>query len=68
MTHFDVAPTILDVLGMYKGKPGDFGLGRSLFEKVEDANYTDRRLDKAILNRSSVYESFWSEGTEIKVD
>lgn len=68
MTHFDVAPTILDALGMYKGKPGDFGLGRSLFEKVEDTNYTDRRLDKAILNRSSVYESFWNEGTEIKVD
>jgi phosphoglycerol transferase len=68
MTHFDVAPTILDALGFKKNNSSAFGLGRSLFETVEKSNYTLKYLDRAILNRSPVYNTLWGEIDESKAD
>jgi phosphoglycerol transferase len=67
MTHFDVAPTILDLLGMRKNPDEHFGLGISLFSKISPADY-DRHLQQVlspeILSASVVYDSFWSSGDE----
>ncbi|MFY7791015.1 MAG: sulfatase-like hydrolase/transferase [Polynucleobacter sp.] len=59
MTHFDVAPTILDALGFRNNSTDDFGLGRSLFKPAQHPEDISGRLDKRILNRSQVYDGFW---------
>ena len=63
MTHFDVAPTILDLLGRRAGSDTRFGLGISLFSKISPADY-DRHLkmvlSEEILSPSVVYDRFWS--------
>jgi phosphoglycerol transferase len=63
MTHFDVAPTILDLLGKLKDPDAYYGLGVSLFSSIPPAEY-DRHLRKVmsdeILSPSIVYDSFWS--------
>jgi phosphoglycerol transferase len=63
MTHFDVAPTILDLMGLLETSDTGFGLGKSLFSSLSDSQYK-KHLDKVmncdILNRSVVYDNFWS--------
>lgn len=62
MTHFDVTPSLLDLLGLTDGKDTRFGLGISLFSSISAEAY-ERHLqavtDKSILNKSSSYEAFW---------
>ena len=62
MTHFDVTPSLLDLLGLPDGKDTRFGLGISLFSSISAEAY-ERHLqavtDKSILNKSSTYEAFW---------
>lgn len=66
MTHFDVAPSLLDLLGLTEGKDTRFGLGISLFSNI-DADAYERHLqavtDESILNRSPAYEAFWKPRT-----
>jgi phosphoglycerol transferase len=63
MTHFDVAPTILDLLGMRINPDEHFGLGISLFSGISPTEY-ERHLKQImsdeILSPSVVYDSFWS--------
>lgn len=63
MTHFDVAPTVLDLLGMRRNPDEHFGLGISLFSGISPAEY-DRHLKQImsdeILSPSVVYDRFWS--------
>jgi len=62
MTHFDVAPSLLDLLGMADGRDTRFGLGISLFSDIGKEDY-ERHLqavtDDSILNKSPTYEAFW---------
>lgn len=62
MTHFDVAPSLLDLLGLADGHDTRFGLGISLFSSISTSDY-ERHLQavtsESILNRSATYESFW---------
>jgi phosphoglycerol transferase len=59
MTHFDVAPTILEALGFVSQDKSAFGLGYSLFDDSITNSYIPSRLDDGILNRSKVYDGFW---------
>ncbi|NTV25877.1 MAG: LTA synthase family protein [Chlorobiaceae bacterium] len=63
MTHFDVAPTILDLLGMLRSSDTWFGLGISLFSRIPASAY-ERHLKQVtseeILSPSVVYDRFWS--------
>ncbi len=62
MTHFDVAPSLLDLLGLTDGKDTRFGLGISLFSGISAEDY-ERHLSAvtsdSILNKSVAYEAFW---------
>lgn len=62
MTHFDVAPSLLDLLGLTDGKDTRFGLGISLFSGIRADDYA-RHLEAvtsdSILNKSLAYEAFW---------
>jgi hypothetical protein len=62
MTHFDVTPSLLDLLGLTHGKDTRFGLGISLFSTISAEAY-ERHLqavtDESILNKSPTYEAFW---------
>ncbi len=58
MTHFDVAPTILNGLGIIDHQKR-FGLGRSLFSNEIDTKYLSERIDPKILNKSEKYDAFW---------
>ncbi len=62
MTHFDVAPSVFDLLGLTDGKDTRFGLGISLFSDILAEDY-ERHLQAvtsdSILNKSSTYEAFW---------
>ncbi len=62
MTHFDVAPTILDLLGMRPDPDEHFGLGISLFSKITPADYRRHLqavMSDEILSPSAVYDRFW---------
>jgi phosphoglycerol transferase len=62
MTHFDVAPTILDLLGYSNSTNTRFGLGVSLFSKMDEKKYNehfDLVSDYKILNRSPTYKTFF---------
>lgn len=61
MTHFDVAPSILELIGFSGGVYSRFGLGVSVFSDVsaeEYGNHFDKVTSRDILNYSEVYESF----------
>ena len=62
MTHFDVAPSLLDMLGTTEGRDIRFGLGISLFSRISAADY-DAHLQAVtsdnILNKSAAYDAFW---------
>lgn len=59
ITHFDVAPSILDLLGFAVGENTQFGLGFSVFSDIDSDQY-DRHFEKVIsrdiLNHSAAYE------------
>ncbi len=62
MTHFDVAPTILDLLGMRRNTNEHFGLGISLFSKISTEEYgkhLQQVMSEEILSPSIVYDRFW---------
>lgn len=62
MTHFDVAPTILDLMGFMNSSETKFGLGFSVFadtNKVDYAKHFATVTSKTILYHSSIYDSFW---------
>jgi phosphoglycerol transferase len=62
MTHFDVAPSILDLLGIVNSSHSRFGLGVSLFSKVDTKKHNDHFelvTSNKILNHSLTYDSFW---------
>lgn len=62
MTHFDVAPTILNLLGLINDQDDHFGLGISLFSTISAKNYKThltKVTNKDILNHSSIYDAFW---------
>ncbi len=61
MTHFDVAPTVLDLLGL-GSTDRRFGLGISLFADLSaDAYATHQQsvLSESILSNSTTYDAFW---------
>ncbi|NTV01327.1 MAG: sulfatase-like hydrolase/transferase [Chlorobiaceae bacterium] len=63
MTHFDIAPTILDLLGMRKNNEEHFGLGISLFSKIPAEAYgrhLQQVMSDEILSPSIVYDRFWN--------
>jgi hypothetical protein len=64
MTHFDIAPTILDALGYLNSPEDQFGLGISLFSNELGFDYYKKSLQSQvltpkILNSSQTYNSFW---------
>ena len=62
MTHFDVAPTILDLLNIEFDTHPRFGLGVSLFAKMSKNEYLktfDLVTDYSILGPSKVYDDLW---------
>lgn len=62
MTHFDVAPSLLDMLGLAEEHDTRFGLGVSLFSGMSSADY-EHHLQAVtsddILNKSATYDTFW---------
>ena len=63
MTHFDIAPTILDLLGMRRNPDEQFGLGISLFSKIPPEKYSRHLklvMSDEILSPSIVYDRFWN--------
>ena len=69
MTHFDVAPTILDLLGKIKNSDTKYGLGISLFSHISPVEY-DRHLRQVmsedILSPSIVYDQFWNSRSQAR--
>ena len=62
MTHFDVAPSLLDLLSLTDGKDTRFGLGVSLFSEISATDYQKHLqavTSEDILNKSPTYEAFW---------
>jgi phosphoglycerol transferase len=62
MTHFDVAPTILEDLGILTSKTGRFGLGISNFADAGESEFTSlfqKIIHDSITNHSGTYDSFW---------
>lgn len=60
MTHFDVAPTLLQLLGVLSEESEQFGLGISLFSK-SPKNYESHYnsvIKEGILNSSKSYDAF----------
>jgi phosphoglycerol transferase len=65
MTHFDVAPTILDSLGLMKDNTQKFGLGYSVFAPVD--NYLElqaKNLSLEIISPSETYDALWQSSPE----
>lgn len=61
VTHFDIAPTILDLLGLIENSNQQFGLGLSVYADGTNYDMTlNRNLSTSILNRSSSYDELWS--------
>lgn len=58
LSHFDIAPLILDAAGI---KTEFFGLGRNpLYHKtLLESNFTLPELNKALQQRNKIYDSFW---------
>jgi len=61
MNHFDVAPTILDIMGFLNQSNSKFGLGISLFSDLDDKTYEshfEQVSNDDIINSSIRYNSF----------
>lgn len=66
MTHFDVAPSLFDLLGLTDGRDTRFGLGISLFSSIGPEEYEQHLhavTSDSILNKSATYEAFWKPKT-----
>lgn len=62
VTHYDLAPTILDSLGILNDGSGKFGLGVSAYSGMSDKEFstlTDKFWSPGIMNHSIVYDKFW---------
>ncbi|MEI8054843.1 MAG: LTA synthase family protein [bacterium] len=62
MTHFDVTPTILDLLDIRLSTHKQFGLGASIFADSSQIDYKalfDAVTNKSILNPSKTYDYLW---------
>jgi len=62
MTHFDVAPTILDLLNIQLSTHQRYGLGVSIFADSSQVDYQklfDAVTKQSVLNPSKTYDSFW---------
>ena len=62
LSHFDVAPTILDLLGIMPNEPIKFGLGTSVISKncnLHSAEHLKFVTDMSILNHSLAYDKLW---------
>jgi phosphoglycerol transferase len=65
MTHFDVAPTILDSLGLLKDNTQKFGLGYSVFAPIERYLETQAmNLSLDIISPSNTYDELWQKKSE----
>jgi hypothetical protein len=62
MTHFDVAPTILDSLGLLTDNTQKFGLGYSVFAPIDDYIKTQtKNLSLEIISPSITYDKLWQK-------
>jgi len=69
MTHFDVAPTILDSLGFLKDNTQKFGLGFSVFAPIADYLKTQtKNLSLEIISPSTTYDALWQKESEKNYD
>lgn len=62
MNHFDIAPSILHLMGINSKENERFGLGISLFSNISEEDYEKHFkavTDKKILNHSDLYNSFY---------
>lgn len=62
VTHYDLAPTILDSLGILNDGNGKFGLGVSVYSDMSDKEFSifsDKFWDPGIMNHSIAYDKFW---------
>jgi phosphoglycerol transferase len=62
MTHFDVAPSILEDLGFVNESTVRFGLGLSLFSNLSNFDYESlltKTTANSIVNPSMTYDGFW---------
>lgn len=62
MTHFDVPPSLLDLLGFLKDNQTKFGLGFSAFADIDKDSYEKyfkQVTHQKILYHSTVYDSFF---------
>jgi len=68
MTHFDVAPTILDELGFMPENLSSFGFGKSLLSNNENYNYDihyQNIMDPRIINDKYMVDLFKFEKPEL---
>ncbi len=61
LTHFDVAPTVMEMVTGHTGKFSQIGLGMSVFapESEQYDNHLRAVTSEAILNHSELYKSLW---------
>lgn len=62
VTHYDLAPTILDSLGILRDGKGEFGLGVSVYSDMGDKEFStfiDQFSDPGIMKHSITYDRFW---------
>ena len=65
MTHFDVAPTILDSLGFLQDGTQKFGLGYSVFASIDEYLDTQTKsLSLEIISPSKTYDALWKKISE----
>jgi phosphoglycerol transferase len=65
LTHFDVAPTVMEMITGYTGKFSRLGLGISLSDSDSDKyqRHLNAVTSEAILNHSDLYRSLWISPT-----
>ena len=69
MTHFDVAPSILDSLGLLKDNTQRFGLGYSVFAEIEGfPTHFEQALSLDILSPSIKYDELWRQDSNQNKD
>ncbi len=59
MTHYDLYPSILQLINIDYGN--NLGLGKSLFNKIENSEYDEflNDLNINIVKKSKYYDKFW---------
>lgn len=69
MTHFDVAPSLLDLLGFEGVSNKQFGLGFSVFSPIDKQRYEqilELVSSKKLLNFSPKYEELWKKSSSLE--